>query len=746
MGRLFRWLLIAPALAPLTTAATCSPAALKLGDNPKGSLTEHDCRMSDAFPKEPAENAYVDLYDLETAQPGTLTIETTSSSFATLVRLYDVRDRRLGGPDKTPRLTLEIAAGKYKLYVTSDGVHTGTYTLFTSFKARPVCADRPLPRDGEVRGDLKDGDCRHLISLKQRGTLIVDLRDAEAELILRRGREEIARDRERIARELDGDYTFTVHPLARAGGAYRLHTTFCPAAQDLSLNSPVESRVSEDCRTIPGALPQTYSLKLSAAALVAIDLQSAGFEPRISLSGPGVSDVEMKPGKPRVLPAGDWSAAVAAPENAAGAYTLTVRSLCPLLEAGTNASLKGEFSAGGCNSGVLVGDRDSAAAVLYDLRNDLDCTFAPALDPAGIAQAALFDLEARPLAAPVLSPGEYLLMVSASDPGARPFHLETTCRRVCLPEPLKLNETVERSLTAKDCHANEIVPSGETSLARAYTLDLAHKATVLFELPGTDPAASLALWKRDGDKPEHLDESRSIRATLEAGSYLVLAKAPVPLSYRLLASVACTAINLQTGQPVAGALSDADCYDGTGSYYRRYRVLPDQPAVLDLTAASKAFVPVVKLLDGNTVLATDTGKSGHPAEVRHVVEAGGDYAVQVNAENPGGSGAFEVTRRLFPIREISPGVKDFPDADCTESSCVHYYRVQLADDAVIRVSPTKEFPFAPVLELLDQDLNTLERAETEIRSKMKPGRYIVRVSTKSRTYGSYLLTAGPAGN
>ena len=746
MGRLFRWLLIAPVLAPLTVASTCSSATLRLGENPKGSLTGHDCRMSDAFPKEPGENAYVDVYDIETAQPGTVTIETTSSSFASLIRLYDARDRRLGGSEKTPRLTLEIAPGRYKLYVTSEGVHTGTYTLFTSFKARPVCADRPLPRDGDIRGDLRDGDCRHLISLKQRGTLIVDLQDAEAELILRHGHEEIARDQQRIAWELDGDYTLTVHSLARAGGSYRLHTTFCPGAQDLTLNSTVESRVSEACRTIPGGLPQMYSLNLSSSALVAIDVQSEAFETHVSLSGPGVSDFEITPGKPRVLPPGNWSFAVAVPENASGVYTLTARGVCPLVEAGTNTSLKGEFSASGCNSGVLVGGRESTAAVLYDLRNDLDCTFAPSLDPAGIAQTSLFDLEAKPLAVPVLSPGEYLLMVSAADPGARLFRLETACRRVCIPEPLKLDETVERSLTARDCRANEIVPSGETSLARAHSLDLARKATVLFELPGTDAAASLALWKRDGDKFEHVDESRSIRTTLEPGSYLVLAKAPGPLSYRLLASVACTSIDLQTDRPVAGTLSDADCYDGTGSYYRRYRVLADRPAVLDLTAVSKAFEPVVKLFAGNTVLAADSGRSGHPAAVRHIVEAGGDYAVQVNAENPGAGGAFEVTRRLFPIREISTGVKDFPDSDCTESSCVHYYRVELAADSVIRVSPTKEFPFAPVLELLDQDLHTLERAETEIRSKMKPGSYIVRVSTKSRTYGSYQLTTGPAGN
>ena len=43
------------------------------------------------------------------------------------------------------------------------------------------------------------------------------------------------------------------------------------------------------------------------------------------------------------------------------------------------------------------------------------------------------------------------------------------------------------------------------------------------------------------------------------------------------------------------------------------------------------------------------------------------------------------------------------------------------------------------------NLKSVGTGETEVRSHVDSGRYIIRVSTKSRTYGSYVLTAGAAG-
>jgi hypothetical protein len=110
-------------------------------------------------------------------------------------------------------------------------------------------------------------------------------------------------------------------------------------------------------------------------------------------------------------------------------------------------------------------------------------------------------------------------------------------------------------------------------------------------------------------------------------------------------------------------------------------------------------------------------------------------------------GAFDLGRKLFPLRELEPNqpgpLAEFLDPDCLETTCVHYYRVRLQGDVTLRLD--LKVPFASILELLDANWNPLEKAETEIRSHVNADRYIIRVSTKSRTYGSYVLTAG-AGN
>ena len=67
-----------------------------------------------------------------------------------------------------------------------------------------------------------------------------------------------------------------------------------------------------------------------------------------------------------------------------------------------------------------------------------------------------------------------------------------------------------------------------------------------------------------------------------------------------------------------------------------------------------------------------------------------------------------------------------------------------AEDVLLRLD--LKVPFAAILELLDASGKALEKADTEIRSHVKSDRYIIRVSTKSRTYGSYRLTASAAGN
>jgi hypothetical protein len=635
------------------------------------------------------------------------------------------------------------------LYVSSEGVKAGTYTVATTFRAIPGCVERRVTPNQESTGDLSLGDCRHAISLKQHGTLIAELQATDAELILRQGREELQKDSARITRELEGDYTLVVHPLRMRGGAYTLRTIFCPGSQELALNSPIEGRVSDACRTATGDAPHTYSLKLAAGAMVSLELQTRGLEPLLTLSGPGTENLEGKPPLTRALGAGNWSIAVVVPKSAAGTYSLTARRLCPLTEIKPNSALAGAFAAGACSSGAILNSPESFPAVVYNLRTDQSCELTPAVTPKGIAQTSLLDVAGKPVASPMLNPGEYLLVVSALAAGARPFRLEAACPRMCASGELRLNEIQDGRLYANDCRLSDFVPSADTSPAHAYRFNLAHPATVLFELPGAESAASVMLWKGDGEKRELVEENQSVRRPIEGGTYLVVVKSPTPLLYKLKASVPCTPVNLQTDQPASYTISEGDCYDGTSSYYRRFRVLPDQTAVLELTAVSTAFDPVLKLSDASGALASNTGAAGQrPAAIRHVVESGGDYAVQVNAETPAGAGAFDLGRKLFPLRELEanqPGpLAEFLNADCLESTCIHYYRVRLAGDVSIRLD--MKVAFAANLELLDANWNTLEKADTQIKSQLKPDRYLIRVSTKSRTYGSYILAAGAAGN
>ena len=754
MAGLFRWWLAAQTLAAALSAATCSPAAMKADDSRKGTLNERDCRMADAFKDAPEDKAFVDVYTIAVPEAGMLTVEASSSQFTAQVRLYDGRGRRLAGTESGAGLRAEVQAGQHTVYVSSEGVKTGTYTIVTSFKATPGCAERGAAPNGEIAGDLSLGDCRHPIAIKQRGTLIVELQAADAELILRQGRQELQRDPARIARELEGDYTIVVHPTRPRGGAYRLQTVFCPGARELSLNAPVEAAVSEACRAATGDGPQTYSLKLAAGALVSVTLQGRGFslpgvELLVMLSGSGVESVEGKPPLTRALGAGTYAISVKVPKGVTGSYSLTARSLCRLTEVKPNTAATGAFTAGGCNSGTILNNRESFPAVLYHLRTDQSCEFSPAIEPKGVVKFTLLDLAGKPGSSPFLRPGEHLVMVSAVVPGlgsgGRSFRLETRCRRACVPDELRLNEIQDGRISPNDCRLSDIVPTGDTSLAHLYSFRLTRTVTVQFAFPGGDSGASLMLLKGDGVRKELVEENAEIRRSLQSGVYSVVVKLPRPMAYKLRAVVPCTPINLQTDQPVSGTLSETDCYDGTGSYYRRYRILPDQTAVLELTAASQNFDPALKLSDANGLQAANTGTAGgQPAAIRRLVESGGDYAVQIDSANSDGAGAFSLGRKLFPLRELEPNqpgpVAEFLDPDCLETTCVHYYRVRLDGDVTLRLN--LKVPFASILELLDANWNPLEKGETEIRSRMKADRYIIRVSTKSRTYGSYILTAG----
>jgi hypothetical protein len=776
MAGLIRWLPAFPLLVAALSAATCPPAAMKPDDSRAGTLNERDCRISDAFENEPGGQAFVDIYTIAIPEAGTLTVTASSPRFTAQVRLYDGRGRRLaateGGP--TARLRLEVQAGQHTVYVSSEGVKTGTYTIVTSFKATPECVDRRVAPDGETMGDLSLGDCRHPIAIKQRGTLIVELQAADAEVFLRQGRDELQRDRSRIVRELEGDYTIVVHPTRPRSGAYRLQTQFCPGSRELSLNAPVEATVSEACRAATGDVPQAYSLKLAAGALVKVELQTHGvgdlaWQPLVMLSGTGMESLEGKPPLTRALGAGTYSVSVKLPKGAAGSYSLTARGLCRLTEIKPNSTAAGAFAAGGCISGTVLNSHESFPAVVYHLHTDQSCEFSPAIEPKGIARFTLLDPAGKPAASALWRPGEHLVMVTALNAAAKSFRLETRCRRACVPDELRLNDIQEGRIFPNDCRLSDIVPSADGSPAHLYRLRLALPATVNFEFPSADagaatgavpgaaisaaPGASLLLLKGDGANLELIEENREIHRTLESGVYSVVVKSPRPMAYELRAAVPCTPVNLQTDQPVSGTLSETDCYDGAGSYYRRYRILPDRTAVLELTAASKSFDPVLNISDANGYETANTGiAGGPPAAIRGIVESGGVYAVQVNSASPSGTGAFDLSRRLFPLRELEPNqpgpVAEFLDPDCLETSCVHYYRLhlegQLQEDLTLRLD--MKVPFAAILELLDANWNPLEKGETEIRSHMKSDRYIIRVSTKSRTYGSYVLTAGSAGN
>jgi len=728
---------------------------MKPTDSQRGTLNKRDCRMAEVFKNTTGDNPFVDLYTIAIPEAGVLTVEASSSEFRAVVRLYDARGRRLGGMETGSRLRAEVQAGPHKVYVTSEGIKTGTYALATSFTATPACAERRLTPGGEIHGDLSLGDCRHPISLKQRGLLIVQLQASEpgaggqepdaggdTEIILREGREELQRDRNRIARELEGDYTIVVHPARARSGTYTLQTAICPGERELSLNVPIEATLTDACRAAMGDRPQNYSLKVASGTIVSVEWQGRGVEPLVSLSGTGIESLEGKPPLERALGAGTYSIAVKVPKEEASPYALMVRGLCPVTEIQPNSTVSGDFERG-CNSATILNTGESVPAVVYDLRTDQNCEFSPAIEPEAVAKTALLDFTGKPAASPLLAGKEYLVMVKALAPGTQQFKLNARCRRVCVASELRLNEVRDGQISVDDCHVGDMLATDDMTLTQWYRLSLTRPATVSFELPGGDSGATLLLVNEAGKK-ELVEEGQTIRRALGNGAWLLAVKSPHPISYKLRASVPCAPLNLQTDQ-TAGTLSEADCYDGTGSYYRRYRILPDQTAVLELTATSGDFAPLLKLSDTTAVLAASSGAAGgQPAAIRSIVESGGDYAVQVSTESPAGAGAFDLARRLFPVRELEPNqpgpVAEFLDPDCLETTCIHYYRVHLKGDVTLHLS--LKAPFAAILELLDSNWNLLEKAGTEIsRREMKPDRYIVRVSTKSRTYGSYVLTA-----
>jgi hypothetical protein len=723
-------------LAWPTVAATCEPVAIKPNEFTLGRLRPQDCRMSGAFLELIGDNRYVKLYAMEIPESGTLTVDASSSEFTPQLLLPDVPH---GGTAQ--HISVSVAPGRYLIYITSTGAEGGSYKLITTFttKVQQTCPERRLDLQGAQNGDLTRGDCKYRVKLPSRGTLKVGLEATDAELMIRKSTGEIQnhRDPRRFSAELEGEYVITVHGRS---GTYTLSSTFCPGLRDLALDSHIESTISQACTAAEGANVRQYTLTVPTGAFVRIALaEHNGFDAALSLSGPGVGEIQDKTTVTRALAPGRYTLTVKALNGGTGAYTLLARTVCRVKPIAANAVATNAFSATSCQVGEILGTADRSPAVVYRLHVEQGCRFSARVDPSEAAALKLLDLAGEP-APEMPNPGDYLLLLGGRPGDMGSFSIQTTCRRACVPEELRLGEDIEGQISQNDCRVSDVLDSPDGSLARLYHLTLGQAVSLYIDLSST-AAASLVLFQ---DVNDVLAESQKIQRRLQPGTYSLLVKQSGPGSYRVQASVQCATTNPPNNQPFSDELSVEDCSNGAGSYYKQYRVVVERNSVLDLKVFGKGFEPILTECSPSmrTQPAIRPRRGGlQQSSVQQILEAGRDCYFQMSSADPSKLGGFDLIRRLFPLHDLETNRQgppaSFNESDCLETSCVQYHRVFLQGDVTVTL---RQRGFAPRLELLDSGWNVLERAETVVKSHdLQPASYIIRVSTEGRSSGSYDL-------
>jgi len=141
-----------------TASAGCAVSALSMGQTVNASLATTDCAFDGGY--------YTDQFQVTLAAPTSIRLDQVSSVFDTYLIVVDAAGDVVaydddGGDGTNSRVTINLAAGTYRVYATSFGPGaTGTYAL-TLQEADTECAGvGNLTANSSGTGALASEDCR----------------------------------------------------------------------------------------------------------------------------------------------------------------------------------------------------------------------------------------------------------------------------------------------------------------------------------------------------------------------------------------------------------------------------------------------------------------------------------------------------------------------------------------------------------------------------------------------------------
>ncbi len=364
----------------------------------------------------------------------------------------------------------------------------------------------------------------------------------------------------------------------------------------------------------------------------------------------------------------------------------------------------------------------------------------------------------------------------------------------CAAAALAPDREVAGMLSPGGCRVSKVLP-GQTdnSICALYSLTLAERSLVTIDLRSTDFDSHLTLLdaKRSPiDTNDDGGEGRNARIArpLEAGSYLVLAKAlgGAKGRYSLRAGVragGCPVRTLTLPASVSERFSPGDCPPVTVQgqppqqiQAAQYRVTVPVRGVLLIELESGDFDSVLRLLNSGYSLITqdDDSGGGRNARIVHQVEPGdyivlagplqqgaGAYRLRVSftAGGPGGGAQSGGTARVCPLADLplNRAVSARLDgSDCrvrdilggTDQAYADQYRVTVPARGTLTIDMRSD-DVDSFLILMDSNRNQLARDDdggegrnSRITQAVGPGTYLVIANSYGgQSQGAYTVQA-----
>jgi hypothetical protein len=266
-----------------------------------------------------------------------------------------------------------------------------------------------------------------------------------------------------------------------------------------------------------------------------------------------------------------------------------------------------------------------------------------------------------------LPPGEYLIEAKATGGQPGPYRLRVAgeAPRICSPQALAVGTTLTTTLTLADCRILDYLPLVfDPTLVKVFRLEVPRRAMVVLDMASLDFDAFLALLRPDKSVVGVDDDSAGgtnsrLVAQLEAGSYLVaatsygLATGACAVRALLADPPSCPTDEMAIGTVADGRLATTDCRlrellleNAGGGFARQFRLEAAAPGRLQVEAASRAFAPMVVVLDAQGTVLNPGTRTAAAASRASLAGAAGSYRVIVTTDSVGATGDFRLQATL----------------------------------------------------------------------------------------------------